>query len=205
MSAAYAKGVSDNLGNAQVVYDKFHVIQNVVEACDQVGKAESRADARKRNRFERTRWMWLKNRVKWTETETQKWESMTLELCVTGMAYQMRLVLQGIYERKDAEEARKLFRNWCAWVHAMRGQTVELLEPMARVARMIEGHLEGILAPWTRGLTTAFLGGLNSRFSAVKRKARGYRTVEDMTTMLYFVAGKLPYRATDPLKVAKNP
>jgi transposase len=33
--------------------------------------------------------------------------------------------------------------------------------------------------------------GLNSLFSAVKRKARGYRTVEYMTTMLYFVAGKL--------------
>jgi transposase len=57
ISAAYAKGVSDNLGNAQVVYDKFHVIQNVVEACDQVRKAESRADAGKRDRLERTRWM----------------------------------------------------------------------------------------------------------------------------------------------------
>jgi len=33
--------------------------------------------------------------------------------------------------------------------------------------------------------------GLNSLFSAVKRKARGYRSVEYMTTMLYFVAGKL--------------
>ena len=191
MSVAYIKGVSDNLGNARVVYDKFHVIQNVVEACDQVRKAESRADAGKRDRLERTRWMWLKNRVNWTEKEAQKWESMALERCVTGMAYQMRLVLQGIYERKDAEEARKLFRNWCAWVHTMRGQTGELLEPMARAARMVEGHLEGILAHWTRGLTTAFMEGLNSLFSAVKRKARGYRTVEYMTAMLYFVAGKL--------------
>ena len=191
MSAAYAKGVSDNLGNAQVVYDKFHVIQNVVDACDQVRKAESRADTGKRDRLERTRWMWLKNRVNWTEKEAQKWESMALERCVTGMAYEMRLVLQGIYERKDAEEARMLFRNWCAWVHAMRGQTGELLEPMARAARMVEGHLEGIWAHWTRGLTTAFMEGLNSLFSAVKRKARGYRTVEYMTAMLYFVAGKL--------------
>ncbi len=33
MSAAYTGGVSDNLGNARVGYDKFHVIQNVVEAC----------------------------------------------------------------------------------------------------------------------------------------------------------------------------
>jgi transposase len=51
--------------------------------------------------------------------------------------------------------------------------------------------LEGILAHWTQGLTTAFMEGLNSLVSAVKRKARGYRTVEYMTTMLYFVAGKL--------------
>ena len=46
-----------------------------------------------RDRLERTRWMWLKNRVNWTEKETQKWESIALERCVTGMAYEMRLVL----------------------------------------------------------------------------------------------------------------
>jgi transposase len=195
MSAAYAKGVRDNIGNAQVVYDKFHVIHNVVDACDQVRKAESRADAGKRDRLERTRWMWLKNRVNWTETETQKWESMALQRCVTSMAYQMRLVHQGTYKRKAAEEARKVFRNWCAWVHAMRGQTGELREPMARAARMIEGHLAGILVHRTRGLTTALMEGLNSLFLAVKRKAPGHRTVEYMTAMLYFVAGKLtlPY------------
>ena len=73
----------------------------------------------------------------------------------------------------------------------MRGQTGELLEPMGRSARMVEGHLEGILAHWTRGLTTAFMEGLNSLFSAVKRKARGHRTVEYMNALLYFVAGKL--------------
>jgi transposase len=191
MSAAYTKGVIDNLENARVVYDKFHVIRNVVEACGQVRKAESRADAGKRDRLERTRWMWFKKRVNWTEKESQKWEPMDLERCVTGMTYEMRLVLQGIYEWMDAEEARKLFRNWCAWMHAMRELTGDLLEPMARTARMIEGYLEGILAYWTRALTTGFMEGLNNLFSAVKRQARGYRTVEYMTAMLYFVAGIL--------------
>jgi hypothetical protein len=42
------------------------------------------------------------------------------------MAYEMRLVLQGIYEWTDAEEARKLFLNWCAWVHAMRALNGDL-------------------------------------------------------------------------------
>jgi transposase len=75
----------------------------------------------------------------------------------------------------------------------IRGQTGELLEPMARAARMVERHLEGILAHWTRGLTTAFMESLNSLLSTVKRKARGYRTVEYMTAMLCFVAGKLTF------------
>jgi Transposase len=75
--------------------------------------------------------------------------------------------------------------------------TSGLLEPMRKAADMVERHLEGILAHWQQGLTTAFMEGLNSLFSATKRKARGYRSVEYQTAMLYFVAGKLeiPYYA----------
>lgn len=62
---------------------------------------------------------------------------------------------------------------------------------MCKAAQMVERHLEGILAHWKQGLTTAFLEGLNSLFSATKRKARGYRSSEYQIVMLYFVAGKL--------------
>jgi transposase len=66
---------------------------------------------------------------------------------------------------------------------------------MRKAADMVERHLEGILAHWRKGLTTVFLEGLNSLFSATKRKARGYCSVEYQTAMLCFVAGKLdiPY------------
>ena len=56
---------------------------------------------------------------------------------------------------------------------------------------MIEKHLEGILAHWESHVTNAYMEALNSVFSATKRKARGYRTTENLITMLYFVAGKL--------------
>ena len=55
-------------------------------------------------REERTRWMWFKNRVDWTEKETNKWESVALERCVTVTAYEMRLVLQCIYEMEGRRE-----------------------------------------------------------------------------------------------------
>jgi len=103
----------------------------------------------------------------------------------------MRLVLEGSYERKDAEEARNLFQNSCALVNAMWGQTGKLLEPMAQAARMIKGHLERKLAHWIQGLTTAFMEGLNRLFSAVKRRTRGNRTVMCFMTILYSVAAKL--------------
>jgi hypothetical protein len=52
----------------------------------------------------------------------------------------MRLGLKGIYKRKNTEKARKLLRIWCVWVHAMRGETGELLEAVFRAAWMVEGH-----------------------------------------------------------------
>jgi hypothetical protein len=44
--------------------------------------------------------------------------------------------------------------------------------------------------------TNAFMEGLNSVFSAVKRKARGFRSSVYLITVLYLVAGKLrlPHR-----------
>ena len=62
---------------------------------------------------------------------------------------------------------------------------------MIKVAKTIEKHLGGIVAHWKWGLTNAFMEGLNSVFSAVKRKARGYRSSIYLITMLYLVAGKL--------------
>ena len=86
----------------------------------------------------------------------------------------------------------------------MRVQIGELFEPMVRAAQIVEGHLNGILSHWTRGLTTAFMGGLNSLLSAVKRKARLQLTVENITPCSTSSPGNSPYRATDPLKVARN-
>ena len=67
---------------------------------------------------------------------------------------------------------------------------------LAQVADLIEAHIAGILAHWNEGVTNAFMEGLNSVFSAVRRKARGYRSVQNMVAMLYFVAGKLPAPAS---------
>jgi transposase len=42
MSQAYQTGVAENCRNAQVVFEKFHVIKNASEAVDKVRRAEVR-------------------------------------------------------------------------------------------------------------------------------------------------------------------
>jgi transposase len=192
MSPAYVKGVRENLGNAQIVFDKFHVVSDVNQAVDKVRRAESQSCASAGASLTKTRWLWRKNPENWTEKEALRTLELEEEHLQTALAYQMRLVLQGIYECPTQGQARRKFKAWCAWVHKKCAQKKHaLLEPMAKAANMIENHLEGILAHWKQGLTTAFMEGLNSLFSATKRKARGYKSTRNLITMLYFVAGKL--------------
>ncbi len=121
---------------------------------------------------------------------------MDLQHLATGQAYQTRLVLQEADASRRVETARYRFESWINWVRVRCERLGSVLEPMRKMAAMVERHLEGILAHWQAGLTTGFLEGLNSVFSAVKRKARGYRSREYMIAMLYFVAGKLSLPST---------
>jgi transposase len=104
----------------------------------------------------------------------------------------MRLNLTEIYNIPNQFLAKKRFMAWCRWVRRVSKKYASLMfAKMVSCAGMIERHLEGILAYWNRKTTNAFLEGLNSVFSAVKRKARGYRSTDNLITMLYFTAGKL--------------
>lgn len=192
MSAAYIKGVENNLGNAEIVFDKFHVVAQVNDAVEKVRREEARSSAMKAAVLKKTQWIWRKNPENWTDGQALRMDDLEREHLLTAKAYQMRLVMQGVYECQTSAEAKGKFEKWCGWVRKECEQEGnELLQPMLKAAEMIGSHLQGILGHWKKGLTTAFLEGLNSLFSATKRKARGYRTTTNMITMLYFVAGKL--------------
>jgi len=193
MSAGYQKGVENNCRNAQIVFDKFHVLAQANKRVDQVRRAEVRVGGQGVwESLHKSQWLWRKNPENLSEEEQARLAKITEKNLCTGKAYQMRLVLQDIYRSPDALVAGKRFRTWCRWVRwVARFYKSNIFGPMVKMAAMVEDHLKGILAHWKWGLTNAFMEGLNSVFSAVKRKARGYRSSVYQITMLYFVAGKL--------------
>ena len=195
MSKAYQAGVAENCRNAQVVFDKFHVIKNASEAVDKVRRAEVRLGGPGVwEALHKSQWLWRKNPENLTDKEQARLAGIEDKNLCTAKAYQMRLVLQDIYRSADAGTARHRFRVWCRWVRwVARFYKASLFASMVKLAQMVENHLAGILAHWKWGVTNAFMEGLNSVFSATKRKARGYRSTTHLITMLYFISGKLRF------------
>jgi transposase len=196
MSPAYQNGVKENCRNAQVVFDKFHVIHHANESVNQVRRAEARVGGYAvRQALLKSQWIWRKNPENLSERERKHLGKIGNKNLATAKAYQMRLSLQDIYRLGDATTARHRLRVWCRWVRwaarCYREKTGNVFASMLKLAQMVENHLAGILAHWKWGVTNAFMEGLNSVFSATMRKARGYRSSTHLITMLYFVAGKL--------------
>ena len=197
MSPAYIKGVKENCRNAEIVFDKFHVVRAACDGVDAVRRAESRVSVEKSEQLKQTMWLWRKNPQNLSEKEQGRMERIDHTELWTSKAYQMRLALQDIYRLPYRSVARRRLDSWSRWVRrAAKKGPGEVLAAMVKVAEMIDSHMEGILAHWTAKVTNAFLEGLNSVFSATKRKARGYRTTRYLIAMLYFVAGKLNIPST---------
>jgi len=204
MSPAYRQGVAQWFGRAELVFDKFHVIGHAGSAVDTVRRLEINLDKRRQAILKETRWLWLKNPGNLTDQQRQRLSRIDRDSLWTAKAYQMRLALQGIYLLPHRRARRRLL-GWCRWVRrAALKAPAQLLRPMVRVAQMIESHLPGILAHWSARVTNAFLEGLNSLFSATKRKARGYRSTRYFIAMLYFTAAKLKIPAFSNFPLA-NP
>lgn len=193
LSAACQKGVREELANAQVVFDPFHVSALVSAAVDEVRRAEARhGESEVKLALKQTLYLFRKNPENLSAAEQARLDELDLKHLATGQAYLVRLELREIYQRtRRLEKARERLTNWVNWARAKCERFGELLAPLAKAVTTVAKHLEGIVAHWAGGLSTGYLEGLNSLFSGTKRKARGYRTTEYMIAMLYFVAGKL--------------
>lgn len=113
----------------------------------------------------------------------------------------MRLVLQDIYAQPHEGRAREAFLNWCHWVRDASLHAPHILfAPMVAAAKMILGHLKGIMAHWGHRITNAYMEALNSVFSATKRKARDHALLANRP-----LPRRRKTQTAIPLKTARSP
>jgi len=182
MSPSFVSGVAEFLPNAEITFDKFHILKIINEGVDAVRRQEAKEQPILKNK----RFAVLKNDANLTEKQrAQKQELSVSDLNLKTMeAVRMRENFQALYHAETYEDFSAHLARWIEWVGRCG------LKPMEKTAHTVARHLDGILN-WKRSkINNGILEGLNSVLQAAKRKARGYKP-KHFKTIAYLITGKL--------------
>ena len=184
MSPAFIKGVQKYCPDAEITFDKFHILKIINEAVDQVRREE----AKNNPLLKGTRYIFLKNDTNLTVKQklTKKKLSLSKLNLKSIRAMRIREAFQQIYLADDIGEFEKLLREWYYWATHCK------LSPMIKAAKTIKSHWDGVVNWKNSQINNGLLEGLNSVLQAAKRKARGYKKAH-FKTIAYLLTGKLDF------------
>jgi transposase len=182
MSEAFLKGTLENLPNAEITFDRYHVRSHLSKAVDEVRREESK---HQRELLANTRYMWLKRPANLTERQRDLLDELLAQPLATVRAYTLAQQFDSFYEIDDPDTAQEFLRRWITEVDSSD------LEPLHKFARMLEDHWAGVIRWHHSRISNGLLEGLNSLIQAAKRRARGYRTNRNFIAMIYLIVGKL--------------
>jgi transposase len=183
MSPAFIQGAEDYFVNARITFDKFHVMKIINDAVDLVRREEQKCNPD----LKRSRYLWLKNAENLTSKQKILFENLSKQNLKTVRAYQLKLSFQEFWNQ-SAQDSEAFLKKWYFWASHSR------LEPMVKAAKTIKKHWNGILRWFESGLTNGILEGINSLIQLAKKRARGFRNVDNYITMIFLTAGKLNFK-----------
>ena len=124
MSPAFIKGVNENFVNAQLTFDKFHVMQIINHAVDEVRRQEQK----ERPELRKSRYIWLKNQQNLKAKQRKRFEELALAKLnlKTARAYRMRLAFQELFSQPPAL-AEFFLKKWYFWATHSRLELSNLL------------------------------------------------------------------------------
>jgi transposase len=183
----YVEVIKEKAKDAVLVFDKFHIVQHLSKAVDQVRREEAHALKEKNPELLKdTRYIWLKN--PWNLTPKQRERLGYLERLNlrTNRAYLLKETFRQFWEYTTPGWAGKYLKKWFWWATHSR------LKPMRDFAWMLRDHEENILTYFEIKLDNAATEGMNRKAKVVSQRAYGYRTFETFKLALYHALGKLP-------------
>lgn len=188
MWQAYKTATLNQIPDAEgkIVFDRFHIMQHMVNGVDKVRRAEHKAlTAQGDETLKGTRQLWLFSRENLSDSRRATMADLKALNLKVSRAWAIKESLRGLWDYLCPTWARKFFDKWYSWASRSK------LTPMVAVAEMLKRHLDNILTYATHRITNATAEGINSKIMAVKRRAGGYRNKEHFKIAIYFFCGGL--------------
>ena len=186
MWQAYEARTEENVPNARIVHDHFHIAKYLNEAVDKVRRAEHRQLQREGDdRLKDLRQTLLFNPENLSDDKNEQLEALRKSTLATGRAWSLKELFRYFWQETDAVGGRAFFESWYAW--AIRSR----LDPIKKVARMLKTRIDRILTWFSSPISNGPAEGFNSRIQAIKSAARGFRIFEQYRVWVLFFCGDL--------------
>jgi len=172
-AGAYKAVIDKEIPDADIVYDKFHVISNYHAVIDKVRRAEWRAASKEEKEFIKGQRYNLfrnpENRKPEQESSLARLLSMNENL---NKVYVLKDALKVVWTYKYSKSAGKYLDKWISW--AMETG----IDAVMKFARGLDKARAGILAFCKHHITSAKIEAFNATISRIVRRACGYRDLE---------------------------
>jgi len=173
MGPAYQKSVREILPNADIVFDRFHVMKNFSDVIKNQRRIEFRkADQTERDLLKGCYYLLLKNENKLTEKQSVKLNNLLLENQNLNILYLMKEQLQALWNNTDVATMEKELEQWCV----MADQTN--MTYLKTFARSMRKNKNGICSYAKHQLTSARIEAGNVSIGLIRKRARGIRDTE---------------------------
>jgi transposase len=183
MSPAFISGITSNFPNAKITFDKFHITKIVNEAMDNLRKAERKEI----EELKGYKYLFLKKDKDLNKEQKECKYYFLTSYPKLGEGYRLKELFNDFWDLKDSEEAAGYLLYWCDLVEDSR------IQPFLKVIATIKGHWSGIINYLKSRLNNGIIEGINSKIQLAKKRARGYRNINNFINMIYFIAGKLKF------------
>jgi transposase len=188
----YLAAVATALPTAEIVFDKFHVLQHASDALDEVRRQEFfRAGEVMRQHGRGKRWLLLR---RWKTVRGSKRAELQALFAANRRlfkAYVLREQLDRLWTYKTRPGVLNFLMGW---FKALRWQR---LPEMERLGDFLLKHIEGIAAYCDHAVRFGVVESINTTIKAVLRRARGMRD-EEMLLL------KLKWATAHPIRSARD-
>ena len=176
MSPAYISAVLNNLPDAVLVFDHFHVIKLFNDKLSKLRRdiqREAEGPLQKKV-LKGTRWLLLKNPENLNDDKNEKDrldDALKLNKPL-ATAYYLKEDLRQIWNQPNKADAKKVLLSWMAKARSSKIRT------LMKFANTLATHSFGILNYYDYPISTGPLEGTNNKIKTLQKTAYGFRDMD---------------------------
>jgi transposase len=175
MWKAFRNSTNEHAPQARFVFDKFHVLNHLSQALDEIRRQEyKRVNDKERKYIKGQRYTLLSHKANLDEDGRRSLKLLLKANKRLHKGYLLKESFGQLWDYSYPASALKFFENWKAQLRWQK------LKPYEKFAAMIEKHWDGIVSychPENK-VSLGFMEGLNNKIRVIQRRAYGIRNDE---------------------------